>query len=174
MSAWQVLWEEIVHKRKGTFYSGLVIGVLAGLMVGAIGAAYSAAGKKAWDRFGDMFQAGYISGFHDCVRVAKAKDPQGYVSQAFVIPAKTKPTHFQVWINEAYKDPKMAENTIPRMLSLAGESLREKFGPEPSPAGLRALLDAMEARNKRVHEANKAAETTESAPAPSGGTPPTE
>ena len=59
--------------RNGSFFSGLMVGVIAGLLTGAIGVAQSATGKKAWERFGDMFQAGYISGFLDCVRLDDRK-----------------------------------------------------------------------------------------------------
>jgi hypothetical protein len=190
---WPLFQEEIVRKRNGSFFSGLTIGVVAGvcggLLAGAIGTAYSATGKKAWDRFGDMFQAGYITGFLDCVRIAKGMDQRGYIATNYTLPIGAKPSHFQAWINEEYKDPKAADRTLSQMLVLAGYKLEAKFGPEQAQTGsvsekaMRSVIDArrraiVEAEQaKKALEAAKAADAADAAKtgakpvAPSGGTP---
>jgi hypothetical protein len=119
-----------VRNRNGSFFSGLVIGVVAGLLTGAIGVAQSATGKKAWERFGEMFQAGYITGFLDCVRLAKGMDSQGYVANNYVLPSAAKPADYQRWINEEYKKPEAADRTLAQMLVLASHAMEAKFGPE--------------------------------------------
>lgn len=142
--------------RNRSFVAGLVIGLTAGLTAGLVGVAQSATGKKAWDRFGDMFQGGYVAGFLDCVRLAKVTDFEGYIATNFVIPPGTKPTHFQAWIDKAYQDPKNAERTLPQMLVLAGYKLQGQFGPEPPVAAnpsLEALRSVIESRRAAAREA---------------------
>jgi hypothetical protein len=163
-----------VHKRAKSFIVGLSVGVLAGLMAGFVGAAYSATGKKAWDRFGEMFQAGYVAGFLDCVRIAKAMDYEGYVATNFTIPPGTSGAHFQAWINEEYKDPSVAERTLPQMLVLAGYKLQAKFGPEPPLSGdasMEALRAVIEARRAAVREAEQLKQTLDDAKATDAGAP---
>ena len=183
-----------MRKRNGTFFSGLMIGVVTGvcggLLAGAIGTAYSATGKKAWERFGDMFQAGYITGFLDCVRIAKGMDQRGYVATNYILPIGAKPTHFQAWINKEYKDdPKAADRTLPQMLVLAGYKLQATFGPEEAQTGSvsqKAMQSVMDSRRRAIIEAERAKQALEAAKAadaakagaqpaaPSGGTPPAE
>ena len=187
-----------MRNRNGAFVSGLAIGVTAGLLAGAIGVAHSATGKKAWDRFGDMFQAGYIAGFLDCVRLAKGMDQQGYIATNYVLPRAAKPSDYQAWINEEYKkNPESADRTIPQMLILAGHKMAAKFGPE-QPTGnvqMQHMRRVIDARRQTIIEAEQAkkdldaakaadaakageaagAANTDAAPAaPSGGTPPAE
>jgi hypothetical protein len=183
---WPLFQEGIVRKRNGSFVSGLTIGVVAGLLAGAIGTAYSATGKKAWDRFGDMFQGGYVTGFLDCVRLAKGMDQRGYIATNYTLPIGAKPSHFQAWINEEYKDPKAADRTIPQMLVLAGYKLQAKFGPEQVQSGnvpQQAMQSVIDARRRAIVEAEQAKKALEAAKAadaakagdqpvaPSGGTP---
>lgn len=187
-----------MRNRNGSFFSGLVIGVVAGLLTGAIGVAQSATGKKAWDRFGNMFQAGYVSGFLDCVRLAKGMDSQGYVATNYILPRAAKPTDYQIWITEEYKKPEAAHNTLPQMLVLASHAMEAKFGPE-QPIGnvqMQQMRRVIDARRQALIDAEKAkqgagaaaqpgqAPGTPSAPAPAkpdaapatppGGTPPAE
>jgi cell division protein FtsN len=166
-----------VRNRNGSFVSGLLVGVVAGLLTGAIGMAYSATGKKAWERFGDMFQAGYVSGFLDCVRVAKGMDSQGYVAANYVLPRGAKPTDYQVWINEEYKKPEAADRTLPQMLVLASHGMEAKFGPE-QPIGnmqmqqMRKVIDARRQALIDEEKAKKAAEAAHSGEAPGTATAP--
>jgi len=166
-----------VRNRNGSFYSGLVIGVVAGLLTGAIGVAQSATGKKAWERFGDMFQAGYISGFLDCVRLAKGMDSQGYVATNYILPRAARPGDYQLWITEEYKKPEAADRTLPQMLVLASHAMEAKFGPEP-PMGsvqMQHMRKVIDIRRQGVIEEERAKQGAAAAPAtPPGGTPPAE
>jgi hypothetical protein len=150
-----------VRNRNGSFYSGLLIGVVAGvfggLLAGAVGVAHSATGKKAWERFGEMFQAGYISGFLDCVRLAKGMDGQGYVATNYVLPRGARPGDYQAWIQEEYKKPEAAERTLPQMLVLASHAMEAKFGPE-TPIGsvqMQHMRRVIDARRQALLEAEK-------------------
>jgi len=147
-----------VRQDKRSFTAGVVVGLVAGLTVGVVTIAHSTTGKKAWDRFGDMFQAGYVGGFQDCVRIAKGMDQEGYVARTFVLPPNTRPTHYQAWITDAYKDPKNDEKTIPQLLVLAGYKLEATFGPEvPSNnTGLDGLRGAVDAHRAAIREAEQA------------------
>jgi hypothetical protein len=161
----------------------MVVGIVAGLMAGAIGVAHSATGKKAWDRFGDMFQAGYIAGFLDCVRLAKGMDSQGYIATNYVLPRAARPGDYQRWITEEYKKPEAAERTLPQLLVLASHAMEAKFGPE-QPIGsaqmqhMRKIIDlrrkaALE--NEKAAGAAKSGEAAGAAPTtPPGGGPPAE
>jgi hypothetical protein len=137
----------------------MVIGIVAGLMAGAIGVAHSATGKKAWERFGDMFQAGYIAGFLDAVRLAKGMDSQGYIATNYVLPRAARPGDYQAWITEEYKKPEAAERTLPQMLVLASHAMEAKFGPE-QPMGnaqMQHMRKIIDLRRKAAIEAEKAA-----------------
>jgi hypothetical protein len=163
-----------VHRRNGSFFTGLVIGVVAGLMAGLVGVAHSTTGKKAWERFGDMFQAGYVTGFLDCVRIAKAMDYEGYVSTNYAIPPNAKASHFQAWITDAYKDPKSSDRTVPQLLVFAGYKLQGQFGTETLQTGnpsTNALHAVMESRRKAILEAERAKKELDAAKAADGATP---
>jgi hypothetical protein len=149
--------------KRGSFMTGLVTGLVAGLTVGLVTVAHSTTGKKAWERFGDMFQAGYVSGFQDCVRIAKAMDQEGYVARTFILPPGTKPTHFQAWVDAAYEEQKYAEKTVPQLLVLAGYKLEAKFGPETPSGnpGLEGLRHAIERRREAAREAEQATKDLE-------------
>ena len=166
-----------MRNRNGSFFSGLVIGVVAGLLTGTIGAAQSATGKKAWERFGDMFQAGYIAGFLDCVRLAKGMDSHGYVATNYILPRGAKPGDYQLWINEEYKKPEAADRTLPQMLVLASHAMEAKFGPE-QPLGnvqMQHMRKVIDTRRQGVIEDERAKQGADAAPAtPPGGTPPAE
>lgn len=165
-----------MRQDKRSFAAGVVVGAVAGLIAGAVTVAHSTTGKKAWDRFGDMFQAGYVSGFQDCVRIAKGMDQDGYVARAYVLPQGAKAIEYRNWVDEAYKDPKYVEKTIPQLLVLAGHKLEAKYGPEAPSGnvgleGLRAVIENRRAAIREAEqaqkdlEAEKAAEA-EKAPAP--------
>jgi len=129
-------------------------------MAGAIGVAHSATGKKAWDRFGNMFQAGYIAGFLDCVRIAKGLDSQGYVATNYILPRGARPGDYQRWINEQYKNPDSAERTLPQMLVLAGHAMEAQFGPDQAIGStqmqhMRKIIDLR--RQKALEESKTAA-----------------
>jgi hypothetical protein len=181
-----------VRNRNGSFYSGLAIGVAAGLLAGALGVAHSATGKKAWERFGKVFQSGYIAGFLDCVRLAKGMDSQGYVATNYRIPAAAKIGDYQHWIDEEYKKPEAADRTVPQMLVLAGHAMEAKFGPETQVGNvqmmhMRRIIDARRRaliEKEKAEKADQAAKSekspeeegaakSETAPAaPSGGSAP--
>ena len=171
-----------MRNRNGSFVSGLVVGVTAGLLVGAIGVAHSATGKKAWDRFGKLFQAGYVAGFLDCVRLAKGMDSQGYVATNYILPTAARPGDYQRWITEEYKKPEAAERTLPQMLVLASHAMEAKFGPE-TPTGsvqmqhMQRILDARRQALVEKEKAEKAAAAAKAGTvpdAPSGGNAPAE
>jgi hypothetical protein len=152
--------EEDTHVRqvKKSFTAGVVVGLVAGLTAGMVTVAHSTTGKKAWERFGDMFQAGYVAGFQDAVRIAKAMDQEGYVARAYVLPEGAKPTHYQAWVNDAYKDAKYSEKTVPQLLVLAGYKLEATFGPElpANNVGLEGLRSVIESRRAAMREAMQA------------------
>ncbi len=139
------------------------MGVVAGLTAGLVTIAHSTTGKKAWERFGGMFQSGYVSGFQDCVRIAEATDQEGYVSRTFILPGAANATHFQAWVNEAYKDPKYAEKTVPQLLVLAGYKLEATFGPEvpAGDVGLESLRHVIDRRRQQMREAEQATKDLE-------------
>ena len=87
-----------------------------------------------------MFQAGYLAGFIDCVRLAKGMDSRGYVATNYILPRGAKLADYQAWINEEYKKPETAERTLPQMLVLASHAMEAKFGPE-QPIGNMGALD---------------------------------
>lgn len=138
-----------------SFLSGVGVGVLAGLLVGGAGIARSATGKQAWDRFGSMFKTGYITGFLDCVRVAKGMQADGYIASNYVLPPNATPAHFQVWINRAYKDPALATRTLPQMIAAAGPALLTNLPRLAQP--------------KKKTPENKPAHSVAGAPAPADG-----
>lgn len=148
-----------MRKRSGSFIAGLSIGLVAGLTAGLLGVAHSTTGKKAWDRFGQMFQAGYVTGFLDCVSLAKSLDHEGYVATNFTVPPNTKPTHFQAWINtEGYTQERFANRSIPQMLVLAGNALQARFGPElplSGTASIEAMRSVIDARRQAIREAEQ-------------------
>ena len=159
-----------MRQGKGSFAAGVLVGVVAGLTAGMVTVAHSTTGKKAWDRFGDMFQAGYISGFLDCVSIAKAMDRESYVARSYIMPPSTKASHYQAWINEAYKDPKNLEKTVPQLLVIAGYRLETKFGPEvpPNDVSMEGLRSAIESRRQAFREAEAARKELEAARAADG------
>jgi hypothetical protein len=127
-------------------------------------AAHSTTGRKAWYRFGEMFQSGYVSGFLDCVSISKATDRDGYVSTNYRMPPNTKPSHYQAWISEAYEDSKYEEKTIPQLLVLAGYKLEAMYGPEVpgDDIQMEALRAVIDARRKQLREAEAAKKAQES------------
>jgi len=138
---------------------------VAGLLAGALGVAHSATGKKAWDRFGKVFQSGYIAGFLDCVRLAKGMDSQGYVATNYKLPAAAKIGDYQRWIDEEYKKPESADRTIPQMLVLASHAMEAKFGPE-TPMGnvqMMHMQRILDARRRALIEEEKAAKAAQAA-----------
>ena len=163
-----------MRQGKGSFAAGVLVGVIAGLTAGMVTVAHSTTGKKAWDRFGDMFQAGYVSGFLDCVSIAKAMDRESYVARNYIMPPAIKPSHYQVWINEAYQDPKNGEKTVPQLLVLAGYRLQAKYGPEvpPNDVSMEALRSAVDARRSAYREAEAARKELEAAKSADGVTDP--
>jgi hypothetical protein len=156
-----------VRQDKRSFAAGVVVGVVAGLIAGAVTVAHSTTGKKAWERFGDMFQAGYVIGFQDCVRIAKGMDQDGYVARAYALPQGAKPTEYHTWVNEAYKDPKYVEKTVPQLLVLAGHKLEAIYGPEAPTGnvGLEGLRAIIENRRAAIREAEQAQKDLEAAKA---------
>lgn len=162
-----------MRNRNGSFFSGVAVGVVAGLLTGAIGVAHSATGKKAWERFGNMFQAGYLAGFIDCVRLAKGMDSRGYVATNYILPRGAKLADYQAWINEEYKKPEAAERTLPQMLVLASHAMEAKFGPE-QPIGniqMQHMRKVIDGRRKELIESEKAKQAADTAVAEEAAEP---
>ncbi len=144
--------------RDKAFAKGLAVGLVVGLLMTVALSATASTGKKAWDRFGDMFKAGYVAGFLDCVRIAKGFNDKGYLATAYVLPPRTKGANWVWTIDRLYQDERYQNRQLPQIMVLAGEELAKKFGPEiktshTGMAGLRAFLAA---RRKSLAEARKA------------------
>ncbi len=105
-----------------------------------------------------MFKSGYMAGFIDCLRIAKAFDDRGYLATTFTLPPRVSGAHWVKVIDELYEDESSDERQLPQMIALAGDRLEKKFGREiksKSP-GLGALRAFFAARRKAMLEAQKA------------------
>ncbi len=153
------------------FVRGIVIGLTVGLLLGGTGAAWATFAKKGWERFGQWFQEGYVAGFNDCVRLAKALDPQGYVATNYVVPPKAKPHMWRLKINELYAKKEHAERPMSQIMVIAGKDLAkatgyvEIQGGDPRMENLRKALDT---RRKAIRDTAKAADLPASPEAKTG------
>ncbi|MFQ5478247.1 MAG: hypothetical protein ACE5E4_06485 [Candidatus Binatia bacterium] len=141
-----------------TWLQGAVVGLVAGLVLGAAGLSAAALGKKGWERFGPMFQQGYIAGFNDCVQLAKGMDSDGWVASNFIVPSRAKPMHWIDFIQEIYAKPENAGWPVSRAMMLAGARMLKDFGPafQGGSMGLEGMRRLIENRHRAIMEAAKA------------------
>ena len=155
-----------MNKQNSSFRSGLVIGAIFGVIVAGVGLSHSAVGKKAWDGNGWSFQVGYINGFLDAVRLTKSMEPGGWTDQAYTLPKNAKLMAWHKKIVQLYEDPENSVNDVPRLILVAGKSMRKKYGPEenrdPS-EGFERLGAAIKAFKQPEHESEKAENASEEA-----------
>jgi len=142
--------------RSNKFGSGLAIGVAIGLMLGGAGVATAAFGKKGWERFGPMFQQGYVAGFNDCVRIAKGLTPNGYVARNFTLVPKAKPTVWAKMISDLYAEEKHHNRAMSQIMVIAGQKIAARYNyeaPAPRDAGMDGLRKLMEYRRRELLKA---------------------
>ena len=140
---------------------------VAGLVIGSAGVAGAAFGKKGWERFGPMFQQGYVAGFIDAVRIAKNFDPSSYLATNYALPPKAKPLDWTIAVTELYAQKEHENRPMSQILNIVGLNLTKKFGPEVKMdharqiARLRAALEqqrrAVEEYKRQAEEAKKLA-----------------
>jgi hypothetical protein len=109
---------------------GLVLGVVFGLLVGSVGHVYSAIKKEGWERQDPLFRQGYVAGFLDVIRMAKTSSPDTYLDNNYRLPPGAKIRDWVAEIDELYELEGNANAPVPRIISLAGPRLEEKFEPE--------------------------------------------
>ncbi len=151
--------------RDSGFIKGLVVGVVAGLVLGGVGLSAAAFGKKGWDRLGTIFdfKSGYVAGFNDCVRVAKASEPYGFMAATYVLPTAATMRDWVAAVERAYATEKYATSPLSHVMVVVGKELEKTFGPEtstPTPGALETLLRIDQNKLKRMIEERKAKEST--------------
>ena len=139
------------------FGRGLGLGLVVGLLIGGAGVALAAIGKPGWDKLQRPVQAGYITGFLECVRLAKATDQEGYIATNFVMPAAAKPLDYLAAVDKLYVQEEHATRSLAQVLVIAGAEMEKKFGPDMryGHAGLEGLRQMVEARRKAMAEEAK-------------------
>ena len=152
------------------FTRGMVLGVTLGLVVGSTGVAAAAFGKKGWERWGSMFQGGYVAGFVDCVRVAKAREGSSLIALSYMVPVNAKAVHWQSKVSELYAKKENHNRPMSQIMAMAGNELVGKLGPDVQGSdGLQRLRQFLEKRKKRLQEKAKAeGAETEKAPKAAG------
>ena len=150
--------------RDSGFIKGLVVGVVAGLVLGGVGLSAAAFGKKGWDRLGTIFdfKTGYVAGFNDCVRVAKASEPNGFMARTYILPTAATMRDWVAAVERAYATEKYATSPLSHVMVVVGKELKKTFGPEmstPTPGALETLLRIDQNKIKRMIEERKAKES---------------
>jgi hypothetical protein len=142
----------------------LAIGFALGVVVGSSGLAAAAFGRQGWERFGPMFKQGYVAGFLECVRIAKALDPFSYVATQFPAPPKAKPDVWMRKIDELYAMDEHKNRTLPQLLIIAGGKLEKDYGlgdVKPGDRRLEALRQAIDRQRKALLQARKTVQAAE-------------
>ena len=125
-----------VRRRRQPFVRGLAVGVTLGVLLGGAGAALSVMGKQAWEGLPAAMQMGYMAGFTDCLRLAEAKDPGGWIAENYIVPPVT-PMQWSAKVSELYTDENLAQSPLNQVIILAGVRLsaetgfRERAGVDP-------------------------------------------
>ena len=140
------------------FTRGLAIGLIVGLTMGGATSVGAAVAKKAWDRFGELFQTGYVVGFNDCVRIAKATDYDGFLSRTFKQPPTAKPRDWIDKVNEIFAEESHSERDVSQVLIIAGHKLEKTHGSELATGtnGLTGIFQMLQSRRAAKREALEA------------------
>ncbi len=114
-------------------------------------------GKKGWERFGPMFQQGYVAGFIDAVRMAKGHSPQSYLALNYPVPAAAKAIHWAHEVKEIYSEKRFQKLFLPDVLQIAGQRLSSRMGGEATyqDPGLESMRRMVERRHKALIERMK-------------------
>jgi hypothetical protein len=111
-----------------------------------------------------MFKQGYVAGFIDCVRIAKALDPFSYIATQFPAPPKAKPLVWVRTIDELYAKDEHKNRTLAQILIIAGTKLQKDLGEEPfkpNDQRLEALRDAIDRQRRALLQARKTVEAAQ-------------
>jgi hypothetical protein len=152
---------ELKNARPG-FVRGVAVGFLVGVLLASGGIALAAMGKAAWSRLDPLVRGGYVAGFTDCLRMAKANDPEGWLATNYILPP-VKPIQWVAKVDELYEQKDLQNAPLHQVLLLAGHKLAEETGYREVKAGdprlerLRAVL-----QGHRGKTAEAAAPTAES------------
>ncbi len=144
---------------RGQGRTALVAAFIAGLLTATAVPALAGFGKTGWERFGALFQQGYVAGFIDAVRLAKSRDPDGYLTKNFKIPAQAKAIHWAREVTEMYAEERFEKLLVSDVLQAAGDKLSIKLGPEAEffDRGVESLRAMTEARHRAMIERFKEA-----------------
>jgi len=148
----------------------VAVGFAAGVIAATAGVSVAALARKGWERFGLDFKQGYVSGFIDATRIAKAYDPSGYLSRQYRIPPKAPSVYWVRTLDELYKKPEHEARTVWQLMAIAGPILEKQFGPEgvvDPKAQLGALADALE--RAAANEEKRRRQTAENGQTPVAG-----
>jgi len=152
---------------------GLSIGLIAGIATESL----AGFGKKGWERFGPMFQQGYVAGFIDAVRMAKSRSPESYLARNYPIPAAAKAVHWAHAVKQIYSEKRFEKLYLPDVLQIAAQRLSARMGAQAtySDPGLESMRRMVEARHKALIERMKKLKSegklVEGAPLPVEKTP---
>ena len=150
------------------FIAGFLAGVLFATVVILSHAALAAFMKKNWDKQGWKFQAGYVSGFTDCIRINRGYDPTDYIRRTYPLPANTTPLEWLRGINKFYREKGNEERSIYQAIAVVGGRLVAKHGPLKDPDPRERAKRLMEAARKKKESASKEASDSDHAGASAG------
>ena len=145
-------------------FRGVAMGFALGFLVGSAGVASAAFGRQGWDRFGLLFKQGYVAGFIDCVRIAKAIDPFSYIATNFPAPPRAKPIVWVRTIDDLYAKDEHKDRTLAQILIIAGAKLEKDFGDDQARPGdqrLEHLRQAIDRQRKALLQARKTVEAAQ-------------
>jgi hypothetical protein len=145
-------------------FGSLAVGFALGFVVGSAAIASAAFGRAGWQRFGLPFKEGYVAGFVDCVRIAKALDPFSYIATNFPAPPRAKAIVWVRTIDELYAKDEHKDRTLAQILIIAGAKLEENFGDDqlrPNDKRLDALRNAIDRQRRALLQAKKTVEAAQ-------------
>jgi len=129
-------------------------GVVAGVLFGTATLSVAGLGLKAWKGNPAYLQAGYISGFTDAVRIARAQNSESYLALTYPLPSHASTIEWQKEINRLYEDPKFAEAPVSALMAIAGRRLVSRYGAlsdSQSSSGLQRLGNIL-SRNRSASQ----------------------
>jgi len=137
------------------FVAGFLAGVLFATVVILSHTALAAFMKKNWEKQGWKFQAGYVTGFTDCIRIVRGFDPTDYIRRTYPLPANATPLEWLREINKFYRDEGNARRSIYQVISVVGGRLVAKHGPLKDPDPRERAKRVREAARKKKEPASK-------------------
>ncbi|RMD86138.1 MAG: hypothetical protein D6815_00460 [Candidatus Dadabacteria bacterium] len=142
------------------FLTGFVAGALCATVLVLSQGALAAFVKKNWEKQDWRFQAGYISGFTDCVRVNRSMDPTGYIRKTYPLPKDTTPLMWLRGLKKFYAEKGNENRAIYQAISVVGNRLVAKKGPlkdpDPRERARRILEQARGKKNAAKKDSDKA------------------